>query len=138
MITLPALRHRHHRPWLLRYTTTTDGGSADIASLHGCNLLEQRRNCCRGANICPAIRSHIRTAIPGSLRYTTTTDGGSADIAGANICPAIHGHIRTAVPGSLRYTAHPWPYSHRRPWLIAIYRPSMDIKKTRSVMLSRL
>ena len=33
-------------------TTYTDVGSADIASLHGCNLLGQCRSNCRGANIC--------------------------------------------------------------------------------------
>ncbi len=31
---------------------SADVGSADIASLHGCNLLGQRRSCCRGAYIC--------------------------------------------------------------------------------------
>jgi len=30
-----------------------EGGSADFASLHGCNILEQRRSSCRGAKICP-------------------------------------------------------------------------------------
>ena len=29
-----------------------DVGNADIASLHGCNLLGQRMSSCRGANIC--------------------------------------------------------------------------------------
>ena len=38
----------------MRYpnTTTTDGGSADIASLHRCNLVRQCRSNCRGAIIC--------------------------------------------------------------------------------------
>jgi hypothetical protein len=49
----------------------------------------------QGANICPPILGHIRTAIPGSLRHTTTMDGGSADIAGAHICPSIHGHKKS-------------------------------------------
>ncbi len=40
-------------------TTTTDGGSADIASLHGCNLLGQCRSYCRAANICPSIHGHM-------------------------------------------------------------------------------
>ena len=31
-------------------TTATDGGSVDFASLHGCNLLGQRRSSCRGAS----------------------------------------------------------------------------------------
>jgi hypothetical protein len=82
----------------------------------------------QGAIFSPSIHGHNRTAIHGSLRNTTTTDGGSADIAyvqgwtvvgqcrsscrGANICPSIHGHS-----------------SHRHPWLLAEYRPSMDIKK---------
>ncbi len=41
--------------------TTMDGGSADIASLHGCNLVGQRRSSCRGANICPSFPGHKKT-----------------------------------------------------------------------------
>jgi hypothetical protein len=67
------------------------------------------------------------------LRYTTTTDGGSAENAWSNF------------PSVLA-----WTYSHRHPWLFAIYdhhgwwkcgkcmeqfpvRPSMDIIKARYV-----
>jgi hypothetical protein len=40
-------------------TTYTDNvGSADIASLHGCNLLGQRRSSCRGAKTCHAAYGH--------------------------------------------------------------------------------
>jgi len=41
-------------PGSLCYTTTTDGGSADIA----------------GANICPPIHGHTHTTFPGSLCHT--------------------------------------------------------------------
>ncbi len=36
-------------------STGMDGGSAEIASLHRCNLLEQRRSSCREANFCRPI-----------------------------------------------------------------------------------
>ena len=41
--------YSHRHPWLLRYTTATDGGSVDFTSLHGCNLLGQCRSYCREA-----------------------------------------------------------------------------------------
>ena len=44
--------NRAQPPTTRRETTYTDVGNADIASLHGCNLLGQRRSCCRGAYIC--------------------------------------------------------------------------------------
>jgi len=37
---------------LLNQTTARDGGSAEYASLQGCNLLEQRRSSCPGAIFC--------------------------------------------------------------------------------------
>jgi len=45
----------HRRPGSLRNTTAVDGGNADIASLHGCNLLGQRRSSYRGANVYPSM-----------------------------------------------------------------------------------
>jgi len=39
-------------PKTRRRPICTDVGIADIASLHGCNLLGQRRSGCRGAYIC--------------------------------------------------------------------------------------
>jgi len=44
--------NRAQPPTTRRETTYRDVGNADIASLHGCNLLGQRRSGCRGANIC--------------------------------------------------------------------------------------
>jgi len=81
----------------MRYltTTTTDGGSADIASLHGkdCSYnpiafppsMEVR------CNLVGQCRSNYLPVRPVNMRCptTTTTDGGSADIAGAIICPYI-------------------------------------------------
>ncbi len=69
-----------------------------------------------GAIFSPSFHGHIRTAIPGSLHYTTTTDGGSAENAWSNFQPVL-----------------PWTYSHRHPWLLAIYLPSLDIKEARYV-----
>ena len=60
-----------------RHTTTSDGGSADIASLHGCNLLGQCRSYCRGANICPSIPGHASllaiSATAPALPYLPTS-----------------------------------------------------------------
>jgi len=44
--------NREQPPTTRRVTTYMDVGNADIASLHGCNLLGQRMSRCRGANIC--------------------------------------------------------------------------------------
>jgi hypothetical protein len=45
-----------------------DGGSADIASLHGCDILEKRRSSFRGANICPYILYIISAESPCEIK----------------------------------------------------------------------
>ena len=57
---------------------------------------------------------------PGSLQHTPAMDGGSADIAGSKYLPA-----------------HPCASSHRHPWLLATYRPSMDITTPPSWLLAQ-
>ena len=126
-IALPS--HIHVGRMAPRHTTTMDGGSADIASLHGRNLLGQRicpwmdgsramqeqlpRSSCRGANICPYLLYIRLTAIHGSLSHTAHP---WAFTALAHPCargiPPIHGHsplLRIHAP--------------------AVYLPSMGIKK---------
>jgi hypothetical protein len=64
----------------------------------------------------------------GSLRYTTHKDVGSAENAGAVFRLSIHGHIRTAITyKDVGYEDNAGAIIF--PWLFAIYRPSMDIKK---------
>ena len=50
-------------------TTYMDVGSADIASLHGCNLLGQCRSYCRGANICRPCRLDCSVHATVNLEY---------------------------------------------------------------------
>ena len=49
---LTADMNRKHLAETRHEPTYTNVGNADIASLHGCNLLGQCRSYCRGANIC--------------------------------------------------------------------------------------
>jgi hypothetical protein len=58
VVLLPSIHGHMHCPT----TTTTDGGSADIASLHGCNLVGQCRS-----NYLPVRPVHMRC--PTNLRW---------------------------------------------------------------------
>ncbi len=49
-------------------------------------------------------------------------------IHGAIFCPPIPGRSSHRLPGSLRHTAHPWTFVSPPSWLLATYRPSLDVK----------
>jgi len=56
--------------------------------------------------------------VAGSLRHTTAMDGGSADIA------SLHGCNLLGNAGAIaeeQISTHPWIYTHRHPWLFALY-----------------
>ncbi len=89
--------NRAQPPTTRRETTYRDVGNADIASLHGCNLLGQRRSGCRGANICRPtwqglfLQSCCISSIHGGQMWEVRK------MHGAIFSPSIHGHNRIAL-----------------------------------------